>query len=225
MKRAAFILLATLTVTTGTIVLIWQQGHINTFRNQQTALQRRVNDLQKQYASIQAAGVIDTSSWKQFCDPQVNFCFKYPATWKFEGGQSNEFGYLTASITNPEETVRINYIEPLVKDGSSYSTHIVSVNPKDLNETKLEIIGSYPVSSGVYAPGYTILNERLAQYSVAGRVGFGVVNPRFDVGTHDAIALNGSYIGPKMTSSAQAEAWFKSIEGKTVQAILDSYGT
>lgn len=207
---------------------VQQNSTANSAKHEQKALQKQVADLQAQYAVAQAAGTIKMDSWKQYCDPFIGFCFKYPGDWTLNeatsdfGGGDKRAG---ATLTNPGKTVWIMYDSPLNKDGGLGSAHIVEVSDKDVAGSKLKIIGLYPVSSGGYSPGYDILNSgQLTDGLVPGKIGFRVYNARFDVGKHDAIRLSGSYSGTPFATSGQAKAWFNSIEGKTVKAVLASFG-
>jgi len=93
----------------------------------------------------------------------------------------------------------------------------------NVNQTKLKIVGSYPVASGTYPPEYYILNPSdFTDRLVPDKIGLGIINPRFDIENHDSIMLRGQYIGRALTTQAQAKAWFESVEGKTVLKILQS---
>lgn len=217
-----FVVLIVLSLAGGGFAYHFESNRANKVSAQNAVLQNRAQNLQKQYESSKAAANISTASWKQFCDQQVNYCFKYPSDWTFTGGLADKFGYLDATVVSPDKNVTVSYTEPLVKDGSNYSEHIVSLTDKTLDGTALQIIGSYPVSSGAYFPNYIIVAKDTSLK--AGTIGLSAGNGSADIGSHQAIAFNAGYTGPKMTSAAQAEAWFNSIEGKTAEAILASYG-
>lgn len=219
------IVVAALVVACG--LYIWQNGQAGSLEGGKLALQKQVDDLEVQYAAAQAAGTIKTDSWKQYCDPFIDFCFKYPADWTLNES-ANDFGggdkRAWATLTNVGKTVWIMYDSPLIKDGGLGSAHIVEVSDKDVAGSKLKIIGLYPVSSGGYSPRYDILSSsQFTDGLIPGKIGFQVFNARFDVGKHDSIRLSGSYSGTPFTASGQAEAWFSSIEGKTVKAVLASF--
>jgi type II secretory pathway pseudopilin PulG len=204
-----------------------QRSQLDTRNQERTKSQQQVADLQKQYAAVKAAGVIKTDTWKQYCDSQANLCFKYPSTWALKTNDlvvTDTLKYMNATVTNPENTVKVEYTEPLVKDGSAGNEHIVKLTDFKIGDTKLKIVGSYPVSSGLYYPQYYVLNESGAKDYAVGKVSL-TSPPRFTVGKYNSIVLRGSPVAPKFTNSAQAEVWFDSIDGKTAQAILASYST
>ena len=225
MRKLHIIAALTFAVIGSTGIYAWQRNVLHGLQRQGSKLQAQSASLQKQFAGLKAASSIDTSSWKRFCDPQINLCFKYPADWTFASSTAAQFGYLGADVTNPSKTVRISYIEPLTKDSSYNSEHIVSIDDLQIGTTKLKLIGSYPIASGTYHPSFTIASVSASAELKPGTIGFGTVNPRFDVDQYQSISFQGLYVGKAMTSNAQAEAWFKSVDGKAARAIMASLST
>lgn len=206
---------------------IWQNQRMATLTRQHTADVQRVNQLQSQYAAATAAAVVHTNTWKQFCDQFTPFCFMYPNQWIPADNSLNlpNDKRESVTVTNPTKTLRIVYINPLIKDGGSLSARIITTNNMTVNNVRLAILGIIPVSSGVYQPSYIVLNTDQALNAKPGNDALllnGSINPRFTVGQYDAISLIG-YPTTKITSMAQAKAWFDSIDGKTVLKIIESY--
>lgn len=202
-------------------MFFWQQSR-DTSEIRQAVLQKDIQILQTLLAKEKAAGDVKTDNWKQYCDPLTNLCFKYPPDWTFTEYGPDEFGNVSAGATSPGESIHFRYASPLVKDGSYMSAHIVQKTPMTVRGTALSTVGSYPVSSGLYQPTLWITDAEYADQLQEGTIGNGIVNPRFDIGTFDSIILE--IDGPQLKSAAAAEAWFQSVEGKTAQAILSSFG-
>jgi hypothetical protein len=227
MRRIIIVLIAIVIVAGGTSgVYEWQIKNTNNLRKQQTALKQKVSSLQSQYAAAKAVANISTSGWKQFCDQFAPLCFSYPSQWVVTDsslklpGDNREF----ASVTNPNKTIQINYDNPLFKDGGSLSVRIIKVSHTTVNGTKLAVLGIIPVSSGVYSPSYIVLDSNQALSvtpSDSTLLLNGSINPRFTVGQYHSILFTGSPTR-KITSYAQAQAWFDSIDGNTTLKILES---
>jgi hypothetical protein len=214
-------------VGSGLGMYIWQNHRIAALVQQRSSLTQQVQSLNSQYTAAQTAANISTSSWKKFCDQFAPLCFSYPSTWTLTAsplvlpGDDREF----ATLTDPKKTIQVNYDNPLIKDGGSLSARIVKANHMTVSGTKLAVLGIIPVSSGTFQPTYVVLDSDQALSATPGNDAlllFGSINPRFTVGKYDAILLNG-YPLTKITSYAQAQAWFDSIDGKTVLKVIESY--
>ena len=203
--------------------LVWQRRQLSSLNQQQHNLQQAADGLQARLAALRATDTVNTATWKRACDPQAKLCFKYPAIWKLQGMTADKWGNVSGSVTNPAGTATVAYRAPLVKDGSYGSAHIVSLTTEQVAGTKLSIVGLYPVASGMYEPQLVVVNSGAITGPV-GQVGFDIINPRFDIGAYHAVSLTGSYTGQTLPSEAAAQAWLQSVDGKTVAAILASYG-
>ena len=227
MRKIITVLIAIVIVAGATFgVYEWQNKNTDNLRKQQTTLKQKVSSLQSQYAAAKAAANVSTAGWKKFCDQFAPLCFSYPSQWVVTDsslklpGDNREF----ASVANPGKTIQISYDNPLIKDGGSLSAHIVKASYITINGTKLAILGIIPVSSGVYSPSYITLDTSQALNATPSNKVLlldGSINPRFTVGQYDAILFTG---GPtkKITSYAQAQAWFDSIDGSTTLRVLES---
>jgi|GEM_PF-3541770 len=216
-------------VTAGTILYTSQQHKVDTLNRQEKIEARKLAAAQHAYDNVKAASIIHTDGWKQYCDPLSTLCLKYPPGWQAVGNVTDYGGGDKRSgivITNPDKTATISYANPLVKDGSFDSAHIVDVSNVEVAGQKLQLIGYYPVSSGVYSPNYFYANsgpEHTLVGGAPGSIGRDLTNSIFEVGKYRDIHLNGYYSGAqKITSEAQAKAWFQSINGKTTKAVLTS---
>jgi hypothetical protein len=229
MKKTGIVASALVAVIVGTLVGVyfWQNRTLTSLARQHALLKQQVETLQSQYIAAQVAADISTSSWKTYCDQFTPFCFNYPGSWTLTDGSLNLPGDQRdfVSLVNPDKAVHITYANPLVKDGGSLSARIVKADYITVDTVKVAVLGIIPVSSGIYQPGYIMLNNQWAIDNKPGNDAVlvsGSINPRFDIGAYHAIQLYG-YPTAKMTSFAQAAAWFDSIDGKTVAKILESY--
>jgi hypothetical protein len=229
MKKVVLaICIVILGIAGGATLYISQKHQSDSLLAQKTVLQNQLTVAQAKYDSIKQAGKIKTDSWKQYCDSFAPFCLKYPSDWKLEANPLyfTDDQRMYATITNPGKTVTVSYVNPLVKDGSYGSAHIVNVSEMTVGNQKLKLIGSYPVSSGTYSPHYIVVNQNSLAGGTPGAIGHDQSSSLFGVGKYTDISLSGYYSGSnKITSQAQAEAWFSSIDGKTVQAIFESFNT
>jgi len=227
--RKIIIVILTMVVSAGAILGVydWQNKDVKNLEGQQQVLTSKVINLQKHYTSAKDAAEVSMAGWKKFCDQFLPFCFSYPSQWtvlesplKFPG-DDREY----ATISSPDKTLQINYVNPLIKDGGSGSVHIIKASHITVGDTSLSILGAIPVSSGIYGASYVVFGGdqalSLAPSDKAVLLG-GSVNPRFTVGKYDSILLTG-YSTQKMTSYAQAKAWFDSVDGKTIAKILESF--
>jgi len=194
---------------------------------QQSSLAQQVKNLQDRYTAAQSAAIITTNSWKKYCDQFWPFCFSYPDGWKLTDSSFDINGDTRTyvSLTSPDKTLGVDYVNPLIKDGGSLSAHIVKVERITVDNTKLAVLGIIPVSSGTFQPSYVVLDGDQALSATPSNDAlllFGSINPRFTIGQYDAILLSG-HPTTKITSYAQAQAWFDSIGGKTVLKIIESY--
>jgi len=220
------ICIVALGITCGVGMYLWQKGKADLSSAKQTVLRRQVLDAQKKYDAAVATSEIKTDAWKQYCDPVEPFCFKYPTDWVLEdsvydfGGDDKR---VSATLTSPNKTASVRYMNPLIKDGSSGSAHIVDVSEVVVSGQKIKLIGSFPVSSGRYTPRYIYAASDSIAGGAPGTIGHDLSSSLFTIGKYSAISFSGGYSGSeKITSQTQAEAWFHSLDGKTTKAILDS---
>lgn len=229
MRKLIPISIIVLGLAGGIGIYAWQDSRGDLLRARKSTLQKQLDDVQREYDAVIAASEIKTDAWKRYCDPVASFCFKYPEGWTLDDAV-NEFTpadkRVSAIVTNPEKTVMIGYKNPLIKDGSAGSAHIVDVSELTVSSQKIKLIGSYPVASDNYSPNYMYVDPDSIAGGVPGNVGYDLANSIFEIGDYSSVSLSGRYIGEKeLTSKAQADAWFHSIEGKTVKAILRSFNT
>ncbi len=208
-------------------VYIWQSKRVDNLNTQQVTLKRKVSNLQNQYAAVAAAANVPTANWKKYCDQFTPFCFNYPGNWNLTDNPLNLSGDQRdfATITNPSKTIQLNYANPLIKDGGSLSARVVKASTVTIDGTSVALLGIIPVSSVNYQPSYMLLSNDQAQSYTPGSdavLVYGSINPRFTIGKYDAISFYG-YPTTKITSFAQAQSWFDSVNGKTVAQILESY--
>lgn len=216
-----------ITVGAASGVYVWQHKKVHDLQKQQTVLSQGVSSLQGEYSTAKAAAIISTTGWKQFCDQFSPFCFSYPANWVLHDSPFRMPGDNrdAATVTNPAKTINIDYANPLIKDGGSFSARIVKVNKFSVDGTEVAILGIIPVSSGIYSPMYITLNTDQALSATPSDktvLVSGSINARFDIGMHDAILFTG---GPttNISSYAQAKAWFDSVDGNTTLKVLESF--
>lgn len=208
-------------------VYIWQNKRVDNLNTQQAALRQKVSSLQNQYATAEAAANVSTANWKKYCDQFAPFCFNYPSNWNLTDNPLNLSGDQRdfATITNPGKTIQLDYANPLIKDGGSLSARVVKASSVTIDGTSVALLGIIPVSSVNFQPSYILLGNDQAHNYTPGSdavLVYGSINPRFTIGKYDAISFYGYPTG-KMTSYAQAQAWFESVDGKTVAKILESY--
>jgi len=227
MRKVIIVLISIVIVAGATFwVYEWQNKNTANLRKQQTTLKQKVSSLQSQYVEAKAAANVSTSGWKKFCDHFAPLCFSYPSQWVVTDsslklpGDNREF----ASVTDANKTIQISYDNPLIKDGGSLSVRIVKVSYITVDGTRLAVLGIIPVSSGVYSPSYIILDGSQALNATPNNSALllnGSINPRFTVGQYNSILFTG---GParKITSYAQAQAWFDSTDGNTTLKVLES---
>jgi hypothetical protein len=227
MRKVIIVLIAIIVAAGATFgVYEWQNKKVDNLQEQQTALKQKVSSLQSQYAAAQAADSVSTANWKKYSDPYYPFSFDYPSQWKLTNNSLNVAGdkRAYASLTDPNKTMQVSYTNPLIKDGGSLSARVVKAYHITVDNTKLAVLGIIPVSSGEYQPSYVILGGSQALSITPNNNAvllYGSINPRFNVGTYDAILFTG---GPtkNSTSYAQAQAWFDSVNGNTVLKVLES---
>lgn len=198
-----------------------QQPKLDDLQGQESVLKQQISEAEDKLAAVKAAGEIKTDGWLQYCDPQSTLCFKYPKEWAFVGGTPNQFKYVGAMVTSPDKSLIVNYINPVVKDSGPGSAHVVKKTDLVVVTAKLVVIGSYPVSFGKYQPNWAIMSGDFFSNVKAGTVAtIAAANPVFDAGKASGVSLRAN--GPTFESAAQAEAWFDSVDGKTLQAVLGS---
>ncbi len=206
-------------------VYVWQNHNVKYLKQQNVSLGQKVKDLQGQYNNAETAINISTSTWKKYCDSLSSVCMNYPSQWILTGGLADSYPMVNATLKNPGKTLQINYTDPMVKDGGGLSVHIVSLNNLTIGNSKITVVGSIPVSSVNFEPTYFVLNESFVpQNATPGKISLiYAINPTFSAGSYpaDSISMSG---GPttKITSLAQAQAWFNSINGKTMLKIMKS---
>ncbi len=229
MKKGIFLLIFTIILTCAGSVgtYEWQQAKVNNLQTKHTDLVQQVSRLKQNYASAVASGNISTATWKKYCDQFTPFCFNYPSNWDLADNPLNLSGDQRdfATITNPSKTIQLSYANPLIKDGGSLSARVVKASHVTIDGTSVALLGIIPVSSVTFQPSYMLLgNDQALGYTPGNNalLVYGSINPRFDVGQYQAISFYG-YPTTKITSYAQAQAWFDSIDGKTVAKILESY--
>jgi hypothetical protein len=229
MKKGILLIIAVIVLCpAGSVgVYEWQNANISSLQTKHSALVQRVSRLKQQYASTTAAANISTTTWKRYCDQFTPFCFNYPNNWTLTDNPLNLSGDQRdfATITNPSKTIQLSYANPLIKDGGSLSARIVKASHVTIDGTAVALLGIVPVSSVTFQPSYMLLGSDQALGYTPGNnalLVYGSINPRFDVGKYQAISFYG-YPTTKITSYAQAQAWFNSIDGKTVAKILESY--
>jgi hypothetical protein len=205
-------------------IFVWRNTAVRNSQNQHSSLQQSVNKLQTELADAKAASNISTANWKEYCDSLSKVCMSYPSDWTLQGGQPDSYPMINATLTSASKSMKINYIDPMVKDGDAMSMHIVSLNNMTVGSSKVTIVGAIPVSSGSYTPVYYVLDSSdITSSMTPGKVALiFAANPFFTEGTPplNSITMTGS---PKsFTSYAQAQAWFNSIDGKTMLNVFES---
>lgn len=225
MKRNFLLILISLVLVASAIlgIYMWQNNNAKNIEKMNTSLEQKVKDLQNQYASAKAAGNISTSNWKKYCDPLAQDCFSYPAQWVLQGGQPDSYPMVGATLANPSKTLGISYIDPMVKDGGTSSEHIISLNNIDVDGSQITVIEGIPVSSGTYSANFFVLStSSVPQSAIPGKVALIFDgNPIFTVGKADSLSMSGGS-ETSFKSYAQAQAWFNSIDGKTLLKVFES---
>lgn len=211
-----------LTVVMGMcFVYFAQNGQLEPAQQKHEALIKEIAVLEKQLQLAKAASVIKTDNWAQYCDELNGFCFRYPSSWNIDESTDEQFGYASATVTDPTGLVSVRYANPLIKDGGPGSAHLVVVDTFMVAGKKLKVIGGYPVASGDFNPMYEVVDVPILPEAAPGKLSAYIINAVFDVGDSKSVALSAT-ANHRLPASEQAKAWFQSTEGKTVLAIVKS---
>lgn len=218
--------LISLIVAAGAVygVYAWGSSAVTSDNKQHALLEQTVTKLQTQLAASKTAQNISTSGWKQYCDSLSKICMSYPNDWSLQGGQPSNYPMIGATLTSVSKSMKISYIDPMIKDGDDLSMHIISFTNMTIGSSKVTIVGAIPVSSGKYTPTYYIINTSdVTSNMVPGKVALiFAANPFFTAGSAplNSITMTGSPTA--FHSYAQAQAWFSSVDGKTMLKIFES---
>lgn len=209
----------------GAGVIVWSEKRLSALNADSISLQHKQNEAKKRLNIAENEASINTATWTKYCDTVTGFCFSYPSDWKFEDFTIKYPDYILThvGVTNPEQTVQIEYHDPLTKDGGTKSEHVVDKATIKVADEALILIGSYPVASGIYKPEYYLTMGEYSTNATPGQLHVGSINPIFNIGGYSSLSL---YMrkSPELTSEAQAKAWFESVQGKTVKTIMSSFG-
>lgn len=212
---AAYVFIMILLLLTG-IVYTWQHKKVKQLTAAVTTLQTQTDSLQKQLvATVEAQKqkvVTPDANWKTFCSVIYGECFQYPGTWA-----ATTTGVSTV-VSNPVQTVQVVYTNPATA-GKPAPLHTSSVTAvRTIPDVK--VIGGYYTDAAPYKPFFGILNS-------SQKVSINHTLPNTDASLFTdknkrSVHLWASAVDG-FNSTAKAEDWLTSTEGKTAQAIIQSF--
>ncbi len=165
------------------------------------------------------------AGWKYYCDTSIGGCFKYPSEW----GKTSSLDTkgVKAFVQNKAATINVVYSEPASgKSGlGDYTTH--SLSALTSAGSLFTAVGGYYNAGNI--PGYDLVDTSLIHdYNLAaGKISpISSDNGLFFTKAENKATLTASYnntTGNPITSSAQANDWFNSADGKVALLIVQSY--
>jgi hypothetical protein len=214
-----------------------QYGRMVSLTNQDSTLTTKLSKVNAQLSLAKAAGNITTKSWITYCDPHGIFCFKYPSGWTINTSYSADVKIGGATLTNPNKSLTVNYLDNYIKDDFPANFIIHSISDLNVSNDDLAVMGGYYIESVEHTPDYQIVNisngssnDFVGEPSSSDKPGenvFAGAVPIFEYNyTKYGYANTGEFIiqptGQNFLSTQQANAWFNSIDGKTAYLIASS---
>ncbi len=195
-----------------------QYAVISSRKKAQASITADIQQTGNKLQAAQKAAKIDTSTWTKFCETGKPICFKYPKDWVAQVSQDN--GRVGVQVQNSQHGPVVKFIDPLVKDGGPASAHIVSKDVMTVGGKQVVLVGTVPVSSGVYSASYDLESYVNPQSLTVGKIGLMGVPSRFDAGTYTGLYMSATPDSDVFGSQSEATAWLGSIDGQTARQIL-----
>jgi hypothetical protein len=212
---AAYLFIVVLLLLTGGIYT-WQHKQAERLTTSVTTLKAQVSDLKKQLAATTEAEqqrvVTPDASWNTFCSVMYGECFQYPASWA-----ATTVG-ATTTVVNAGHTAQVVYTNPATagKLNPLHANSMTNVNKM----TDLKVIGGYYADAAPYKPFFGIINatQKLPLNHITPNTDVSLFTDKNKRSVHLwATIIDG------FNSTNKADNWLTSSDGKTAQAIVQSF--
>lgn len=163
------------------------------------------------------------TGWKTYCDTATSGCFRYPADWNNIVGAT---GAAALSGTNKNETIVLEYTEPVDGTGGLGDFVTKSIDSLASADTSYKVVGGYYTVGNI--PGYNLVDGSLAQQlglSSGKTTKISNNDLYFTKSTNKAnlVVHFDNTSGSTTIEQSQANSWFDFTDGKTALKIVQSF--